>query len=225
MTVILPASLPVRTPPTTRRSACRRFVRSLLAPVLAVLVTVVVVVAGTHGAAALPAQDPAPTEEPAVPGVDDPTVTNDDETTGDDEADAGDAGDGLDPGAVTAVEPVADGSDRSAVDAENRRIWLVVGGLVAVALALAALTIRYWFHTRPVLVAEPLANASSGGRRERGGRRSRRAVAGADHAAADESWEPRGTGEFERVVVAPVARQTRPTADQRRAAYEAARRT
>lgn len=160
---------------------------------------------------AAPAQDPAPTETPAI--IEDP-VPAEDSVPG--------TGDSRDPVATTAVEPAADGSDRSAVDAENRRIWLVVGGLVAVAVALALLTVRYWSQTRPVPVTAPRPDPV--GRRERSGRRSRRAVAGADHATADESWEPRGTGEFDRVVVAPLARQARPTPDQRRAAYEAAHR-
>ncbi len=47
----------------------------------------------------------------------------------------------------------------------------------------------------------------------------RRAVAGADHASADEAWEPRGTGEHERVVVAPAARPQRLSAEQRAALF------
>ncbi|MEZ5178960.1 MAG: hypothetical protein R2746_12010 [Acidimicrobiales bacterium] len=48
---------------------------------------------------------------------------------------------------------------------------------------------------------------------------ARRAVAGADHAAADEAWEPRGTGEHERVVVAPASRPRRLTPEQRAALF------
>lgn len=48
---------------------------------------------------------------------------------------------------------------------------------------------------------------------------ARRAVAGADHAGADEAWEPRGTGEHERVVVASTARPNRLTAEQRAALF------
>lgn len=47
---------------------------------------------------------------------------------------------------------------------------------------------------------------------------ARRAVAGADHATADEAWEPRGTGEHERVVV-PAVRATRLSAEQRAALF------
>lgn len=36
-----------------------------------------------------------------------------------------------------------------AAPGEERKVWAVVGGLVAVAVALSALTVRYWFHTRP----------------------------------------------------------------------------
>lgn len=115
------------------------------------------------------------------------------------------------------------------VAAENRRIWLVVGGLVLVAIALMLVTIRYWRQTRPVAVTADLEDhpveaedESDRGRRE--GRRSRRSVAGADHATADSTWEPRGTGEHDRIDPAPAIHRARITADQRRAAYEAARR-
>jgi hypothetical protein len=47
----------------------------------------------------------------------------------------------------------------------------------------------------------------------------RRAVAGADHASADEAWEPRGTGEHERVVVASTARANRLSTEQRAALF------
>ena len=49
-------------------------------------------------------------------------------------------------------------------------------------------------------------------------RRSRRAVAGADHRSADDDWNPRGTGENERVEVTTAPRGSRPG----RAAREAA---
>lgn len=60
----------------------------------------------------------------------------------------------------------------------------------------------------PVVEAPPAEPASA-----------RRAVAGADHAAADEAWEPRGTAEHERVVVAPAARANRLTPEQRAALF------
>jgi hypothetical protein len=41
-----------------------------------------------------------------------------------------------------------------ATTADDRKIFLVVGGLVAVALALSLLTIRYWRITRPVPVGD-----------------------------------------------------------------------
>lgn len=45
---------------------------------------------------------------------------------------------------------VAEGGPGSAeVAAENRKIWAVVAALVAVAIALTLLTIRYWRQTRP----------------------------------------------------------------------------
>lgn len=48
---------------------------------------------------------------------------------------------------------------------------------------------------------------------------ARRAVAGADHATADEAWEPRGTGEHQRVVVASTARANRLSPEQRAALF------
>lgn len=110
---------------------------------------------------------------------------------------------------------------------ESRRVMAIIGALVFVALALLVLTIRYWRVTKPVrfepdastptpepevpatpaaaaaAVAEPAASAEdvpTG----RSTRRSRRSVAGADHAAADADWEPRGTGEHAVVEPAPT---------------------
>lgn len=135
--------------------------------------------------------------------------------------------------AGTSAEPEIPLNNAEEVAAENRRIWLVVGGLVVVAIALMLVTIRYWRQTRPVAVtAEPedrpveaeaeVEAESDRGRRE--GRRSRRSVAGADHATADSAWEPRGTGEHDRIDPAPAVRRARISSEQRRAAYEAARR-
>ncbi len=114
------------------------------------------------------------------------------------------------------------------VSAENRRIWLVVGGLVFVAIALLLLTIRYWRQTKPVAVTrssleEPDAAELETSDEDAGGRHSRRAVAGADHSSADDTWEPRGTGEHDRIEKPTGASLARPSADQRQAAYEAQR--
>lgn len=135
-------------------------------------------------------------------------------------------------------------SDSGAVDAENRRILLIIIGLVAVAIALALLTIRYWRQTKPVPVTADNAGEDDEGRpAEQQGedltdvagsddpygdlfepviepsRRSRRAVAGADHADADELWVPRGTGEHDRIDVAEAPAISRPNAAQRAAAF------
>lgn len=143
-------------------------------------------------------------------------------------------------GTVAAVPTTSTptGPDAGKVAAEDRQIWLVVAGLVAVAVALLLLTIRYWRQTRPVpplVEAETsVAAAVPGSVAEAGvtsvagtaslgpGRPSRRAVAGADHAAADDEWEPRATGEHERIDVPVTRRPTRPTVDQRTAALRAA---
>lgn len=217
---------------------------------------------------------------------------------------------------TTASEPSTSSPSRTRVADENRKIWLVVAGLVAVAIALTLLTIRYWRHTRPVPQAigapalgdVPPAPALFGGRTGEStaspdavedpepasdagtptavtaaatltgaaaavdrsdagddadldpgpateaipvvvigdvtaapvaasitddpldaevgeGRTSRRAVAGADHAGADDTWEPRGTGEHERVVIPAAVRRARPTPAQRAAAFDAAKRS
>jgi hypothetical protein len=55
-------------------------------------------------------------------------------------------------------EPEVDTSDLGATEAEDRQIWAVIGGLVLVAVALAALTVRYWQVTRPA----PLGSAEPG---------------------------------------------------------------
>jgi hypothetical protein len=107
-------------------------------------------------------------------------------------------------------------SEERSLLTESRKVLATIAGLVIAALALALLTVRYWRATAPVPVGvEPLpvgatagataaATASASGDPVLGteaalalasGRRSRRSVAGADHATADEDWEPRGTGE------------------------------
>jgi hypothetical protein len=142
------------------------------------------------------------------------------------------------------TEAVGTGSDK--VADENRKIWAVVAALVLVAVALSLLTIRYWRKTRPVspdAEAEPEADVEDPPARELPGdpvdadaaddtapvpvvdaplavpASARRAVAGADHASADDAWEPRGTGEHERVVVAATARANRLSPEQRAALF------
>lgn len=104
-----------------------------------------------------------------------------------------DAGAGL-PDADTIGDIEEDTAvDEDAVDAENRRMIIIVGGLLFVAFAILLLTIRYWIVTRPVAGSNDRHRTRSD--RKRTGRRSRRAIAGADHAGADDDWEPRTTGE------------------------------
>lgn len=127
---------------------------------------------------------------------------------------------------ATARSVADDGAiDQSKVDADNRRITLIVAGLVAVAVALTLVTFRYWRATKPVA---PAVTATDGDvrspRSRRVGRRSRRAVAGADHAGADDDWEPRATGEQERVSIPGATPTARPSRSQRAAALAAASR-
>lgn len=57
-------------------------------------------------------------------------------------------------------EPLDDGGSSAS---EDRKIWAVVAGLVLVAIALTALTVRYWRQTRP----GPAGSSISKGRRAR----------------------------------------------------------
>lgn len=147
--------------------------------------------------------------------------------------------------------------DTSQIDEENRKFAFVVAGLVAVAVALALLTIRYWRVTKPSPIAVggdegddgdegdnvsrvvprpsktttveldddelfvDVAAAEAAAVSAQPARPSRRAVAGADHADVDANWEPRATGEQERVS-GQVRRVTnRPSASDRARAFEA----
>jgi len=51
-------------------------------------------------------------------------------------------------GATTTTTGSTDAASDDAAD-DNRRVWFVVAALVAVAAALAGLTVWYWFRTRP----------------------------------------------------------------------------
>lgn len=125
---------------------------------------------------------------------------------------------GVAPGSA---EPAPPGATLAAtggrVLTENRKILGVVIGLVVVAVLLTLLTIRYWLHTRPVR-PEPLAEAAPRRAREDVGRGSRRSVAGADHAGADDDWEPLGTGEHDRVEIPQASKVARPGRAGRQAA-------
>lgn len=205
MTAVAARPLPAR-PVTSVRGAAARLL------VVALVTALVALGSLSAPASARPRQDPTTT------------------TVADDAASTSAPATDLD---AEAEQEESAGSRR--VADENRRIWLVVAGLVVVALALSLLTFRYWRRTRPVPLgvdvepepeAEPepatgLAALEARSRRGETGRRSRRAVAGADHAAVGDDWEPRGTGEHERVEVSAAQRLPRPTRDQRAAAYAA----
>jgi len=198
------------------------------------VVTVVLLVGGGRGLLAIDAAAAGPAQDPST------------ETTVVDPS--------AEPVPSTTDAPRTGAGSRRVAD-ENRKIWVVVAGLVAVAVALAWLTIRYWRHTRPVRQPvhstdgaattetlaptlelspapgrelEPTPTSTNGrgddqpaGNGDGSGRHSRRAVAGADHVTVDEAWEPRGTGEYERIVVPAADRSPRPNRSQRAAAYEA----
>ena len=166
----------------------------------------------------------------AAMGSQDPAITTTSGTFGTQPAGASDVPITAAPDAETS-SPTTSG--RSAeIDAENRRILLIVGALVAVALALLLLTIRYWRATRPVVADTSVPDEDMEGEDEdvviaqkallevpptvgRTGRRSRRAVAGADHASVDDEWEPRATGEQPRIDPPTTGRTVRPSSQQR----------
>ncbi len=239
VTVDRPEPFPVL--PVTPRpgGTSLRPVRSVLGALLLALLAVLAL-GGPVGAA--PTQDPSfGTTVPGDTTGTDLTATTEPVTPS---TAAGDAGT-----TTTPEDDDATTTSSSRVADENRRLWLVVGGLVVIALALTVLTIRYWRQTRPVRASEhlpePEPDAPATGQlpvvvatetdddadddvltdepapsRRRGGRRSRRAVAGADHTDVDETWEPRGTGEHDRVEVGTSSRAVRPSRDQRAAAYD-----
>lgn len=229
VTDLRPRTLPESPAPpvaTTRVPGADR--GSAVVGVLAVLAFVGVLLLGPSPGDASPVRPTQDGSETTVEG--DTTVTS---APGVSTTVVGTTAGGLDPvagsEATTTTEAEQGSSNSRRVADENRKIWVVVAGLVAVAVCLTALTIRYWHQTRPSRVAAaaeppPVARRA---RKEPApvapGRRSRRAVAGADHAAADDEWEPRGTGEHDRVVVPTAERRPRPDRDQRAAAYAARR--
>ena len=108
--------------------------------------------------------------------------------------DAGDAGDSILENPL-GTEP---GEEVGSSTAEDRKVWAVVAGLIVVALALTALTVRYWRQTRPV-------GGGRRGPRAAGSRRSRRA--GRSRRSGRSGRSGRSTGDD------PVAARTDPAPD------------
>ena len=127
---------------TARRAACA---------VLVALGLTVVVLAGSTGAGAAPAQ---------VPHLLDAGTRHDDpeppqlEHHGPEHHERG-------QGATSTTSGSNSSSSDDAAD-DNRRVWYVVAALVAVALALTGLTIWYWFRTRPTAAGRRAAGTSTG---------------------------------------------------------------
>jgi pyruvate/2-oxoglutarate dehydrogenase complex dihydrolipoamide acyltransferase (E2) component len=147
---------------------------------------------------------------------------------------------------TTSSVPATSTTTSSRVADENRKIWLVVGGLILVALALAALTVRYWRQTKPSLL--PLDAEPAPRRATRADRKAAAAVAttaaaaearaddtvaipvaepaavpAADHRTSDEEWEPRGTGEHDRIEIPAARKPVKPTREERAAVLAAYR--
>lgn len=192
------------------------------AMVIALAATIGGATGGVAGATA--AQDPSITSTSGALGTE-PAGAPDVSTT------AAPAASGAVPATADESTPTASGRSEEIAE-ENRRIAMIVGALVAVAIALVLLTIRYWRATRPSAAASSEADVdvdvdadedptvSDGGTppEDRRGRRSRRAVAGADHAGADDAWEPKATGEQPRIDPPSSARTSRPSKQQRASA-------
>lgn len=179
--------------------------------------------------------EPASARSGQDPGVSTTSVAGSTQGTESGSTTSGGAG-GPASTAATSTTQAATGVGSRRVADENRKIWVVVAGLIGVAVGLSLLTFRYWRQTRPVPLADPTdptdpadpvpaadprAPRSRPG--EGGGRHSRRAVAGADHPAADDEWEPRGTGDRDRVEVPAADRRFRLTRAQRAMAYRGRR--
>lgn len=260
----VPPIRPTSTPPNSApapRERRGRAVRSAAGLVLAVVLGIAL----TAGpVSARPVQDPV---ETTIVGTDSVDTTNTVDTVGTTVVDPVETTVAGESEPTVQVDPGGPGS--AEVDAENRRIWAVVGALVAVAIALTWLTVRYWRHTKPRPVPTPAgpptkqagtvapaatkAPATSAGTGPpieplavddaldevafapptlevpvvgAGGDEISEAdaaeVARADH-ARDEAWQPRATGEQDRLVLADYEHHVRPTAEQRRAVFAASR--
>lgn len=170
-----------------------------LALLLAVTVALVIH-GGVHRPTPAAAQEPnePASAEPAPVDPVDPDAQVDPDTPVDD---ADPALDDADPALDESTGLVEEEAvDQEAVDAENRKMVVIVGGLVAVAFAILLLTIRYWRVTKPVPLDDARVRRAARDDRKpkrRIGRRSRRSIAGADHAGADDDWISRTTGEHE----------------------------
>lgn len=111
--------------------------------------------------------------------------------------------------------PVVLAAEERRLFTESRQLYAVVAGLVLVAVALSLLTVGYWRRTKPVWPEPARARQAPA---VPSGRTARQAVAGADHATVDDTWESHATGEHKRVV-APTS-MARPGTAARRAALE-----
>jgi hypothetical protein len=123
------------------------------------------------------------------------------------------------------------GAKEERLASENRRMIAVIAGLVVVALALTVLTIRYIRVTKPEARAPAPVGRHGRGAAAPGAEPAVAAVGApaapttpvsepspADHGGADVDWEPRGTGEHDRVEVGAATGAPRPRRADRAAA-------
>ncbi len=90
------------------------------------------------------------------------------------------AGGGAPATTTTETPATDDGGLFHDVDA-NTKVWIIVGGLVTVAVLIAILTIIYWRHTRPAPVDADAEGGRRPSRRER--RKAKKLGQGQDDAA------------------------------------------
>jgi hypothetical protein len=89
---------------------------------------------------------------------------------------------------ATTAPAVSTSQAKHRANADIRRVWYIVGGLLAVALLLAILTIRYWYTTRPGQALTPRHAKRLETRADRA--REREAAAAAEAEAGPEEPAP-----------------------------------
>lgn len=99
--------------------------------------------------------------------------------------------------APTSTTEADDGGGLLDLDLDaNEKVWIIVGGLVVIAVVMAVLTVVYWRHTRPDRSGEPEAKET------RAERRARKREAKA--AARDPFVEDEAVGEEPEPVEGPL---------------------
>jgi hypothetical protein len=135
----------------------------------AIAVVALAAVLTLGGAATARAQEPPPTTAGLlVPGTTAPATT-------------------VAPASTTTTEaPDEEGDGLLDLDA-NEKVWVIVGGLVAVAILMLVLTVIYWRHTKPERWPQDREATKAGRKRQK---RRRRATSKDPFLAEDETPAP-----------------------------------